>query len=83
MTWLLGNKKLVAWVEQMKTLCKPDKIHWCTGTEEEYNELCDLLVETGTFTRLNDELRPNSFVCRTDPRDTGRSDKDTYSKFFL
>jgi phosphoenolpyruvate carboxykinase (GTP) len=64
----------------VRKLVKPERIHWCTGTQEEYNELCDSLVQQGTFIRLNDELRPNSFLARTDPRDTGRADKDTFSK---
>ena len=73
-----GNKKIISWVDSVRKLCKPERIHWCTGTQEEYNELCDSLVEQGTFIRLNDELRPNSFLARTDPRDTGRADKDTF-----
>eukprot|EP01114_Cavostelium_apophysatum_P000919 TRINITY_DN107_c0_g1_i4.p1 TRINITY_DN107_c0_g1~~TRINITY_DN107_c0_g1_i4.p1 ORF type:complete len:2401 (-),score=559.00 TRINITY_DN107_c0_g1_i4:81-7283(-) len=72
------NKKLTGWVDQVKKLCKPSRIHWCTGTSDEYDELCDLLVNNGTFTRLNGELRPNSFVARSDPRDVGRVEEVTF-----
>jgi phosphoenolpyruvate carboxykinase (GTP) len=73
-----ANKKLIAWVDQAKALCKPTKVHWCTGSSDEYEELCDLLVKSGTFTRLNEDLRPNSFLARSDPRDVGRVEDCTF-----
>ena len=55
------HKKLRAWVEEMVDLCKPDQVYWCDGSQEEYDELCQLLVENGTFIKLNEKLRPNSY----------------------
>eukprot|EP01125_Pyxidicula_operculata_P002312 TRINITY_DN121_c0_g1_i3.p1 TRINITY_DN121_c0_g1~~TRINITY_DN121_c0_g1_i3.p1 ORF type:complete len:1420 (-),score=421.83 TRINITY_DN121_c0_g1_i3:81-4073(-) len=73
-----SNKKLIAWVEDMQKLLEPDHIQWCTGSQEEYDQLCDMMVNKGSMIRLNDELRPNSFLVRTDPADTLRSDEKTY-----
>jgi len=73
-----SNKRLIAWVEETARLCRPDRIQWCTGTEDEYDGLCDLLVDNGTFVRLNEQLRPNSFLARSDPRDVSRDDSKTF-----
>jgi phosphoenolpyruvate carboxykinase (GTP) len=73
-----SNHKLVKWVDEMQALLQPDHVHWCTGSQEEYDQLCDMMVEKGSMNRLNDDVRPNSFVVRTDPRDTTRSDASTY-----
>jgi phosphoenolpyruvate carboxykinase (GTP) len=54
------NAKLRSWVEEMIALCQPDSVHWCDGSQEENDALCDLMVENGTFIRLNPEKRPNS-----------------------
>ncbi|MCB0136271.1 MAG: phosphoenolpyruvate carboxykinase, partial [Caldilineaceae bacterium] len=56
------NGELIRWVDEMVELCKPDQVHWCDGSQEEYDSLCDLMVEGGTFIRLNQEKRPNSFL---------------------
>ncbi|MEL6981663.1 MAG: phosphoenolpyruvate carboxykinase, partial [Actinomycetota bacterium] len=56
------HEALLAWVDEMVDLCKPAAVHWCDGSDEEYDRLCQELVDAGTFTRLNDELRPNSFL---------------------
>ena len=58
-------KALLQWVDQIRDLCKPEKVYWCTGTDNEYDELCDLLVIQGTFQRLNDKLRPNCYLARS------------------
>ena len=61
------NRRLLSWVEEIAELCTPDNIHWCDGSQEEYDALCAQMVEAGTFTKLNEELRPNSYLCRSDP----------------
>ena len=74
----LRNDALRTWVDDMVALCTPDDVHWCDGTVEEYDRLTAELVEAGTFTRLNDEYRPNSFLARSDPSDVARVEDRTY-----
>ncbi|HEY1016832.1 MAG TPA: phosphoenolpyruvate carboxykinase (GTP) [Herpetosiphonaceae bacterium] len=69
---------LRAWVEQMVDLCQPDEVYWCDGSDQEYEELCSRLVESGTFIRLNPEKRPNSFLARSDQSDVARVEDRTY-----
>lgn len=72
------NKKLLNWVSEMAEMCKPQSIHWCTGTADEYNMLAQLLVKNGTFKKLNENLRPNSYCAFSDPSDVARVEDRTF-----
>ena len=58
--------------------CQPDSVHWVTGTPEEIDSLNQALVDSGTFLRLNDDKKPNSFWCASDPSDVARVEDRTY-----
>ncbi len=72
------NKSLIDWVYQWEKIFEPSQIYWCDGSESEYEKFTKELVDSGTFIRLNDELRPNSFLARSDPNDVARVESDTY-----
>ena len=72
------NQKLIAWVTDMVALCKPAAVHWCDGSDAEYQQLCQVLVDAGTFKKLNAAKRPNSFLACSDPSDVARVEDRTY-----
>ncbi|MCO5311017.1 MAG: phosphoenolpyruvate carboxykinase (GTP) [Austwickia sp.] len=69
---------LAAWVDEVAALCQPDKVVWVDGSEEENERLCQDLVDAGTFVRLNDEKKPHSFWCASDPKDVARVEDKTF-----
>jgi len=77
-TALCVGERVARFVERAAELCKPDSINWCDGSQEEYDRLCEAMVASGTFIRLNPEKRPNSFLCRSDPADTARVEERTF-----
>ncbi|MBT5277558.1 MAG: phosphoenolpyruvate carboxykinase, partial [Ilumatobacter sp.] len=74
----LRHDGLRSWVADMVDLCTPDAVHWCDGSDDEYDLLTHELVNAGTFIRLNHELRPDSFLARSDPSDVARVEDRTF-----
>jgi phosphoenolpyruvate carboxykinase (GTP) len=72
------HPQLLAWVRETAELTKPDRVQWCDGSAEEWTRITDLLVDAGTFTRLNPAIKPNSFWCASDPSDVARVEDRTY-----
>ncbi len=69
---------LKKWIDKMIALCTPDSVEWCDGSQAEWDRLTSLLVDQGTFTRLNPAKRPNSFLARSTPSDVARVEERTY-----
>ncbi|RPI65707.1 MAG: phosphoenolpyruvate carboxykinase (GTP), partial [Ignavibacteriales bacterium] len=61
------NRKLINWVNDNIALCKPKDVHWCDGSDKEYDILCERLIKSNTFIKLNSKKRPNSYLAWSDP----------------
>ncbi len=73
-----SHEGILAFVNETAALTKPDRVHWCTGSDEEWTEITDFLVSTGTFTKLDEAKKPNSFYAASDPGDVARVEERTF-----
>lgn len=72
------NQKVIKWVNEIAAITQPAEIYWCDGSEAENKQICELLVENGTFIPLNPKKRPNSYLARSNPKDVARVESRTF-----
>jgi len=77
-TNMTTNKKLISWIEEIKGLCKPDRVHWCDSSDEEAQKLYEEMIANGSTTMLNSGKRPESYLFRSHPSDVARVEDRTY-----
>lgn len=77
-TALSSHRDLLAWISEWESICKPERVLWCDGSAGEYQEICELLVKSGTFATLSPSRRPRSYVARSDPGDVARVEDRTF-----
>ena len=72
------NQALLKWLDKMVEMCGPQDVRWCDGSDQEWDDLCSLMINQGSMVQLNQEKRPNSFLVRSDPRDVARVESRTF-----
>src|SRR3981189_2993313 len=72
------HERLRAWVDEVAALTEPDDVHWCDGSDEEFEQLAQTLLDAGTFQRLSDTKRPGSYLALSDPGDVARVEDRTF-----
>ena len=72
------NQALLKWLDKMVEMCTPKEVRWCDGSDEEWEELTSLMIGQGSMIKLNEQIRPNSFLVRSDPRDVARVESRTF-----